>query len=119
MTRDARLPRLSCIDFYRLHEGELFSALAQAIERDEPFPAGALRPADKAIYAWASLLRDVLNGGFVQFFYNNRGDDGLEELALLLDSLDVPTAGSLLRDTIAVYRRHKSAFRVKNPWDGL
>jgi antitoxin component YwqK of YwqJK toxin-antitoxin module len=119
MTRDARLPRLSRIDFYRLHEGELFSALAQAIERVEPFPAGASRPAHKGIYAWANLSRDVLNGGFEQFFYNNRGDDGLEELAGLLDSLDVPGAGPLLRDAIAVYRRHESAFRVKNPWNGL
>jgi antitoxin component YwqK of YwqJK toxin-antitoxin module len=119
MTRDARLPRLSRIDFYRLHEGELISALAQAIRHVEPLPAGALPPAHKAICAWAKLSRDVLNGGFDQFFYNNRGDDGLEELALLLDSLDVPRAGPLLRDAVAVYRRHQSAFRVKNPWDGL
>jgi antitoxin component YwqK of YwqJK toxin-antitoxin module len=119
MTRDARLPRLSRIDFYRLHEGELCSALAQAIERDEPFLKGALRPAHKAIYAWTQLSRDVLNGGFDQFFYNNRGDDGLEELAVLLDSFDVARAGPLLRDAIAVYRKHKSAFRVNKPWDGL
>jgi len=119
MTRDARLPRLSRIDFYRLHEGELISALAQAIGHVEPLPAGALPPAHKAMCAWAQLSRDVLNGGFDQFFYNNRGDDGLEELALLLDSLVVPRAGPLLRDAVAVYRRHQSAFRVTNPWDGL
>jgi antitoxin component YwqK of YwqJK toxin-antitoxin module len=119
MTRDGRLPHLSRIDFYRLHEGELISALAQAIRHIEPLLAGALPPADKAICAWTELSRDVPNGGFEQFFYNNRGDDGVEELALLLDSLDVPKAGPLLRDAVAVYRRHQLAFRVKNPWDGL
>src|SRR5262252_7621055 len=118
MTRDARLPRLSRIDFYRLHEGELISALAQAIGHVEPVK-GTLPPAHRAMCAWAQLSRDVLNGGFDQFFYNNRGDDGLEELALLLDSLVVPRAGPLLRDAVAVYRRHQSAFRVTNPWDGL
>ena len=120
MTRDARLPLLSRVDFYRLHEGELISALTQAIARHvEHVPDGTLTAAHEAILAWAKLSVDVPNGGFTQFFYNHRGDDGVEELARLLDSIDVPKAGTLLRDAVAVYRRHQSAFRVDNPWDGL
>jgi hypothetical protein len=42
--------------------------------------------------AWIEPSRNVPNGGFDQFFCNNRGDDGLEEFALLLDSLDMPKA---------------------------
>ncbi len=68
--------------------------------------------------AWAKLSVDVPNGGFTQFFYNHRGDDGVEELARLLDSTDVPKAGALLRNAVAVYRR-QSATGVDNPWDGL
>jgi len=69
--------------------------------------------------AWAKLSVDVPNGGFTQFFYNHHGDGGVEELARLLDSIDLSKAGALLRDAVAVYRRHQSAFRVDNPWDGL
>jgi antitoxin component YwqK of YwqJK toxin-antitoxin module len=120
MTRNTRLPLLSGVDFYRLHEGELISALAQAIARHlEEAPDQPLTAAHEAIRAWAKLSVDVPNGGFTQFFYNHRGDDGVEELARLLDSIDVPKAGALTRDAVAVYRRHQSAFRVDNPWDGL
>ncbi|HEV3439050.1 MAG TPA: DUF4375 domain-containing protein [Gemmata sp.] len=120
MTRNPRLPPLSRVDFYRLHEGELISALAEAIVRHgEHVPDGSLTAAHEAILAWAKLSVDVPNGGFTQFFYNHRGDDGVEELARLLDSIDVPKAGTLLRDAVAIYRRHRSAFRVDNPWDGL
>jgi len=120
MNRDGRLPLLSRINFYRLHEGELISALAQAIARHgEHVPDGSLTAAHEAILAWAKLLVDVPNGGFTQFFYNHGGDDGVEELARLLDSISVPKAGGLLRDAVAVYQRHRSAFRVDNPWDGL
>src|SRR5438105_2299337 len=120
MTRNPRLPPLSRVDFYRLHEGELISALAQAIARHvEHVPDGTLAAAHEAILAWAELSVDVPNGGFTQFFYNHHGDDGVEELARLLDSIDVSKAGALLRDAVAVYRRHQSAFRVDNPWDGL
>src|SRR3954471_21384674 len=81
MRRDATLPLLSRVDFYRLHEGELIAALALAIAQHvERFPDGSLIAAHEAILAWAKLSVDVPNGGFTQFFYNHRGDDGVEEL---------------------------------------
>lgn len=120
MSRDATKPLLSRVDFYRLHEGELVSALAQAIAQHiESLPDGSPSAAHGAILAWAKLAVDVPNGGFTQFFYNHGGDNGVEELTRLLDSIDMPKAGVLLRDAVAVYRRHQSAFRVDNPWDGL
>src|SRR4051794_6408924 len=120
MSRDAPLPSLSRVDFYRLHEGELIFALAQAIAQHvEHLPDGSPTAAHEAILAWAKLSVDVPNGGFTQFFYNHRGDDGVEELTRLLDSIDIPKAGALLRDAVAVYQRHQSAFRVDNPWNGL
>jgi antitoxin component YwqK of YwqJK toxin-antitoxin module len=120
MTRDAQLPRLSRVDFFRFREAELISALAQAIGvHVEEVPDGTLTAAHKAIYAWAKLSMDVPNGGFTQFFYNHRGDEGVEDLVRLLDSVSLPKLGALLRDAVAVYRRHESAFRTDNPWDGL
>jgi antitoxin component YwqK of YwqJK toxin-antitoxin module len=61
----------------------------------------------------------VPNGGFAQFFYNHGGADGVAEAARLLDSLDVPRAGDVLHDAVAVYRKHRAKFAVDNPWDGL
>ncbi|MBA4066065.1 MAG: hypothetical protein C0501_20570 [Isosphaera sp.] len=120
MTRDARLPPLSRVEFYRLREGELVCALAQAVARHGQHSPDRTVTADhRALLAWARLSADVPNGGFAQFFYNHRGDAGVEELARLLDSIDVPKAGALLRDAAAIYRRHQSAFRVDSPWDGL
>ena len=117
MGRDGRLPKMSRIDFYRLCGGELISALAQVtLDVD---PAAMLRPAHKALCARAKLSQDVPNGGFTQYFFNNHGENGLEELAVLLNSLNMPKAGPLLRDAVAIYRRHRSAFRVKNPFDGM
>src|SRR5262245_937020 len=107
MSRDAPLPLLSRVDFYRLREGNLISALAQATELPlERLPHGSPTAAHERILAWAKLSVDVANGGFTQFFYNHRGDDGVEQLTRLLDSIDVPKAGALLRDAVAVYRRH-------------
>ncbi|MFO1269480.1 MAG: DUF4375 domain-containing protein [Rubrivivax sp.] len=62
---------------------------------------------------------DVPNGGFVQFFYNHRGDSGVERAAELLDSLEVSRAAAVVRDALGVYRRHRPAFAVANPFDGL
>lgn len=118
--RDARLPLLNRVAFYRLYEGELISALADAISGHRAqIPDATVTANQMAILAWAQLSTDVPNGGFTQFFYNQRGEDGVEELARLLDLNDLPKASALLRDAVAVYRRHRSAFRVDNPWEGL
>lgn len=119
MVRD-KLPRLSRIDFYRLKGDELISALSNAIATDtDRNPAAKLRPEHAAIFAWARMSADVLNGGFTQFFYNHRGDWGVIELANLLDSIGMPKAGGLIRIAHAVFRQHQPAFAVANPWEGL
>ncbi len=116
----APLPRLSRIDFYRLHEGELIAAFAQAISHHvESRTDAPTSEAHAVILAWARLSVDVPNGGLAQFFYNHQGDDGVEELSRLLDSIDVPKAATLLRNAALIYRRNRSAFLVDNPWDGL
>ncbi len=120
MTQDTSLPCLSRIEFFRLKESELVSALAQAIARQvEQFPDWKLTANHEAVCAWTRMSIDVPNGGFTQFLYNHRGDRGIEELARLLDSIEVPKAGTLLRDALALYRQHQPAFAVDNPWDGL
>jgi len=120
MPQHAKLPRLSRVDFFRRTEDEFISAVSQAVaDHVEQFPRAKLTANHEALCAWAQLSMDVPNGGFAQFFYNHRGDAGVKELARLLDSVDVPKAGPLLRDAVAVYRRHQPAFAVDNPWDGL
>lgn len=119
MKRDTRFPRLNRVAFFRLNEGELIAALAHSITTHADQRSGTLTGQHEAVVAWARLSVDVPNGGFTQFFYNHRGDRGVGELAGLLDSIGVPKAGAVLRDAVAVYRRHQAAFRVDNPWDGL
>ena len=120
MSKGARLPRLNRTDFYRLAEDDLIAAVAQAIARyTEGHPKGKLSNHHAAVAAWAQLSMDVSNGGFTQFFYNHRGAGGVAELADLLDSLDLPKAAGVLRDAVAVYRKHRAKFAVDNPFDGL
>jgi antitoxin component YwqK of YwqJK toxin-antitoxin module len=114
------LPRISRVEFFLSQEGDLIHALARAIvAHAEQYPDAALDAHHLAIVAWSSLRTNVPNGGFTQFFYNHRGDDGVKPLAKLLDSLEVPKVGTLLRDAVAVYRRNRARFEVANPFDGL
>lgn len=111
---------MSRVDFYRLKEDELIAALAQAIARYvDRYPNGRLTTNHEAVLAWARLSIDVPNGGFTQFFYNHRGDEGVAQLAILLDSIEVPKAGAVVRDAATIFRRHRSAYVVDNPWAGL
>lgn len=120
MTGIRCLPRLSRVDFYRLHEVDLAAALSQAISTHvDQFPEVMLTAQHEAVFAWAKMSVDVPNGGFTQFFYNQGGDVGVAELANLLDSIDMPKAATVLRDAAAVFRHHQLAFAVDNPWDGL
>src|SRR5437016_2120277 len=100
------LPVLNRVSFFRLHEWELISALADAVSSD-----GAESPSDThdALAAWARMATDVPNGGFTQFFFNNRGDRGVESLANLLESINVPKAGAVIRNALAVFRAHQCA----------
>src|SRR6476620_9747053 len=104
MKKNSPLPRLSRVEFFRLNEGELIAALARAITRHaDEHPDVKLTTNQQAVVAWSRVSVDVPNGGFTQFFYNHGGDSDVKVLARLLDSLDVPKAGGLLRDAAAVY----------------
>jgi antitoxin component YwqK of YwqJK toxin-antitoxin module len=115
-----KLPRLSRIEFFRCREVELASALARAIaDHVDRSPNAELTDQHAAIWAWSSAAINVPNGGFVQFFYNHRGDHGVHELAALLNTLDLSKAATILLDATAVYNQHRHKFEVSNPWDGL
>lgn len=118
MTHDSPLPRLSRIRFFRLQENELICALAGAIQ-SQGVDADAISDRHAAVLAWAQLSGDVPNGGFEQFFFNHRGDHGVEVLAELLDSIDVPKAGDLLRSATLIYHKNAAAFQTDQPWEGL
>jgi antitoxin component YwqK of YwqJK toxin-antitoxin module len=120
MPKPARLPRLGRVTFYLSTGGDLAAALGDAVADDAGRrPTARVTPAHKAVAAWGRMQADVPNGGFAQFFYNHRGDAGLAPLADLLDELGAPKAAAAVRDATAVYRRHRKAFAVTNPWDGL
>jgi antitoxin component YwqK of YwqJK toxin-antitoxin module len=93
----------------------LISALASADATDPSSPSDS----HDALDAWSRMATDVPNGGFTQFFFNRRGERGVETLADLLESIGVPKAGAVLRDALAVFRTNRSAFAVENPWQGL
>lgn len=115
-----KLPRLSRVAFFRSQEDELAFALRCAIaEHVEQFPNSHVTDHHSAISAWSAAAINVPNGGFVQFFYNQGGDQGVEQLAQLLDELDLPKAASVLRDAAAVYQLHQNEFATSNPWDEL
>ena len=114
------LPRLSRVEFFRFREDELASSLARAIAKHvEQFADQALTGHQAAVSAWASVATNVQNGGFTQFFYNNRGDHGVAELVALLEALDLSKAAAILRDATAIYQLHRNEFNVSDPWDGL
>ena len=120
MARKVNQPRLSRIQFFLLHEEDLIEAVGGAIARHlDQAPAARLNDHQEALLCWRWLLADVSNGGFTQFFYNRKDDRGVEELARILDSINVSKAAALLRDAAEVYRRHEAEFDVESPWDGL
>lgn len=120
MAKSLRLPRISRIEFFRHREDELAISLARAItENIERFPNAKVTAHHAAIWAWSAAVINVPNGGFTQFFYNQGGDSGVKELAVLLEKLDFTKGATVLRDAVAVYRKNRGKFKVDNPWDGL
>ena len=114
------LPRWSRVEFFLYRESELAASLARAIGNHvSQFPDAPLTDHHAAILAWSAASINVPDGGFTQFFYNHRGDDGVRELAGLLEALDLPKASALLREAAVVFRKHRDEFAVSNPWDGL
>jgi antitoxin component YwqK of YwqJK toxin-antitoxin module len=120
MAKQQNLPRLSRVEFFRCREDELASSLARAIaDHVNQFPDAKPTDHHAAISAWSAAAINVPNGGFTQFFYNQRGDHGVRDLAGLLDRLDLSKVATILRDAVAVYQQHRYKFMVSNPWDGL
>jgi antitoxin component YwqK of YwqJK toxin-antitoxin module len=120
MVSRVKLPKLSRVDFYRFQGADLIAALWGTFDAHlQGSRSRRLSPEQDAVLAWARLQVDVPNGGFVQFFYNHRGDRGVARIAAILDSLEVPRAGDMLRDAVGIYRKHRSRFGTSNPWDGL
>src|SRR5262249_12294256 len=120
MARNTPLPCFNLLSFFHSTDGELAVALAHAIaEYAERRPTEKLNANQEAVRAWGRMQTDVPNGGFTQFFYNHRGDDGVEPLADLLDAFAMPKAATVVRDAVTVYQRHRAKFPVANPWDGL
>ena len=120
MARKTSLPRISSVDFFRLTEDEFIGALAQAIENANGKKGKVKSAAEQAaLLCWSRLTVDVPNGGFTQFFYNNRGDQGVAAIADRLDTLKESKAANILRDSTAIFKKHKAKFKVDNPWDGL
>lgn len=114
------IPRVNRVDFYRFNDTEFLTLLARATRLfAEQHPGVKLSRDHAAVVAWAAMGVDVPNGGFTQFFYNHRGDVGVERAADLLDELEVAKAAAVVRDALAVYRQHRSSFAVDNPFDGL
>ncbi|MCA9042314.1 MAG: DUF4375 domain-containing protein, partial [Planctomycetaceae bacterium] len=97
------LPRLNLIDFYRLHGGEFFLLITTAVERLlEQFPDAELPDELTAIYGWRQLDVEIRNGGCVQYFNDHAGEPGTEELAQLLDQLELEEASELIWDVIGL-----------------
>ncbi len=73
--KQQNLPRLSRAEFFRFQEGELASSLARAIaDNVDRLPDAELTDHHAAISAWSAAAVNAPNGGFIQFFYNHRGD---------------------------------------------
>ncbi len=120
MTSQNSLPRMSRIEFFRYCDDELACAISRAITAHvELYPDAQLTEHHAAISAWCAAAMNVPNGGFTQFFYNRQGDQGVKELAVLLDTLGLSKAATLLRDSATIYRQHRTEFMTSNPWEGL
>src|SRR5688500_12298686 len=115
MADDASLPRVNPVDYYLLRDEDFLDLLSVA------FAADAERVSNTgqlALITWGRLCAEVANGGFTQFFYNY-GEVGVEEVVEMLDALEVPKIGELLRQALAIYREHQPEFQVENPWEGF
>ena len=111
---------MSRIEFFRYRDDELACAISRAITAHvELYPDAHLTDHHAAISAWCSAATNVPNGGFTQLFYNRQGDQGVKELAVLLDTLGLSKAATLLRDAATVYQQHRAEFITSNPWEGL
>jgi antitoxin component YwqK of YwqJK toxin-antitoxin module len=120
------LPRVNRIDFFRNHGPDFFEALSRCIAHELGQGAqrenrwARLTPAQQGVYELWCFWAEVENGGLAQYFYNhtNARVPALEELLRVTGC--VPAA-ELLEQATGLYRKHKKAFAVENPFgvDGL
>jgi antitoxin component YwqK of YwqJK toxin-antitoxin module len=113
MSAQTQLPKLNRIDFYRLHGDDLLMAFAAAVMNLlGENPDARLTPQQLGAAVFARMLVEVPDGGFDQFFYNHRGELGVAEVADLLEAIDVPKAGPLVRKAHDLYQAHLEEFAV-------
>lgn len=115
-----RLPRVNRVDFYRMNGAEFLALLAHACRKFVDGCSDRQLSADHAaLVAFSRMHSDVPNGGFEQFFFNHHGEGGIERAAELLDALEAPKAAAVARDAREIYRKHRGAFAVEDPFSGL
>jgi antitoxin component YwqK of YwqJK toxin-antitoxin module len=119
-------PRLNRISFYRLRGDEFFELLFECIEQSLGSQTGRARrwarlnPYQQGVWAWWPFSGNLLNGGLVQYFYNE-GDACVEPLKALLVASDNAPMADLLAEATAVYRKNRKAFATEKTFgaDGL
>ena len=79
-----------------------------------------LSPYQRGAWAWWPFSGNLLNGGFVQYLYNER-DACVESLKTLLVASDNAPMADLLEAAAALYRKNKKAFATEKTFgtDGL
>lgn len=101
-------PRLNRISFYRLRGDEFFNLLFECIEQSLGSQTGRasrwarLNPYQQGVWAWWPFSGNLLNGGLVQYFYNQR-DAYVEPLKTLLVASDNAPMADLLVEATAIY----------------
>jgi Domain of unknown function (DUF4375) len=119
MAVQSAFPRLNKVSFYRSKDEELVHLAADAVSRAMQERQFTPTRFHIAVYAWSAVLTNVPNGGFVQFFFNLRGDSGLDTVRKVLDRLGQHEAEQLIGEAASLYQQQKPAFQKNGIWDGL
>jgi antitoxin component YwqK of YwqJK toxin-antitoxin module len=114
MARTSRLTTINVVEFHlRQDDEELLQLLAQSVSNfEQSNPSLRLTSEHGALRVWGQMSLDVLNGGFKQFFFNNRGERGVDELASLLGDLELSKEAIVVREAVAIYRKHRESYDV-------
>src|SRR5947208_8717827 len=115
------LPRLSRIDYFRLHSDDFFGAVFQGI--DQELGEGQqrrkrwarLNPHQQGLYAWWCFWGELWNAGLTQFFYNQT-DILVPAIERLMKASGNTQMARLLNQGTRIYRKHKKEFKDKNPF---
>ncbi|HUO08702.1 MAG TPA: DUF4375 domain-containing protein [Phycisphaerae bacterium] len=112
------LPRLDRFAFYQSTDENLPHEIAAAVyEYARKNPSAPIADNSLTLYVWSKVANDVPNGGFAQFFFNYRGDTGVDALCKLLTHLQLPDLARQLTDAVAIYQRNRDQFESSNPWE--